>query len=384
MRFRRGEGIAHAIGVEAFAGGAVAALALGLTMALDRGYLTVSLALAAAGAAWVTSRGPINALRVAAGVLAAVVLGRILWDPAIMAGDPGSMPILNWLLFGYGVPALAFGFAARLLRPGGEDVPLRLMEGMAILFAALLVSFEIRHLIHGPDLLVARTSHLELGLHLVTSAAFAALLIRLDALDRNPVFHYASFVFAALTVPIAVFGLFLGKNPLAPGEPVLGGSVINSLIPGYALPALALAAVYFIARARRPRWFRLALAGLGLALAFAYVSLATRRVFHDADISLARNETGEGELWSYSVVWLALGITMLVGGIWRGSRLMRQLSAAFILPSVAKVFLIDMSGLEGVWRALSFIGLGAALIGIGLIYQRFVFRPAAEPDEPRG
>jgi uncharacterized membrane protein len=38
-----------------------------------------------------------------------------------------------------------------------------------------------------------------------------------------------------------------------------------------------------------------------------------------------------------------------------------------------------MSELEGVLRALSFIGLGAVLIGIGLFYQRLLTR--AKPRE---
>ena len=46
--------------------------------------------------------------------------------------------------------------------------------------------------------------------------------------------------------------------------------------------------------------------------------------------------------------------------------------------TVLKVFLIDLAGLEGVLRALSFLGLGAALIGIGLVYQKLVF--ARVPD----
>jgi uncharacterized membrane protein len=48
--------------------------------------------------------------------------------------------------------------------------------------------------------------------------------------------------------------------------------------------------------------------------------------------------------------------------------------------TVLKVFLIDLAGLEGVLRALSFLGLGAALIGIGLVYQKLVFgrRPDAD------
>ncbi len=50
--------------------------------------------------------------------------------------------------------------------------------------------------------------------------------------------------------------------------------------------------------------------------------------------------------------------------------------------TVVKVFLLDLAGLEGVLRAFSFLGLGAALIGIGLVYQKLVFarRPDAEPD----
>ena len=42
---------------------------------------------------------------------------------------------------------------------------------------------------------------------------------------------------------------------------------------------------------------------------------------------------------------------------------------------MAKVFLFDMSELTGLYRALSFLGLGLCLIGIGYLYQRYVFPP---------
>jgi uncharacterized membrane protein len=41
------------------------------------------------------------------------------------------------------------------------------------------------------------------------------------------------------------------------------------------------------------------------------------------------------------------------------------------------VFLVDMSNLTGIYQALSFIGLGIVLLGIGRFYQRQLFRPAA-------
>ena len=38
-----------------------------------------------------------------------------------------------------------------------------------------------------------------------------------------------------------------------------------------------------------------------------------------------------------------------------------------------KAFFIDMAGLTGVFRALSFIGLGLVLVAIGWLYQRILF-----------
>ncbi len=42
---------------------------------------------------------------------------------------------------------------------------------------------------------------------------------------------------------------------------------------------------------------------------------------------------------------------------------------------MAKVFLHDLAGVQGVFRALSFIGLGLVLMGIGWLYQRLLFPP---------
>ena len=52
---------------------------------------------------------------------------------------------------------------------------------------------------------------------------------------------------------------------------------------------------------------------------------------------------------------------------------MRLASRLFVVAAVLKVFLYDLAQLEGILRALSFIGLGAVPIGIGLVYQKLVF-----------
>ena len=39
---------------------------------------------------------------------------------------------------------------------------------------------------------------------------------------------------------------------------------------------------------------------------------------------------------------------------------------------LVKVVLIDLAGVSGIWRALSFLCVGAVLVGIGRVYQRLI------------
>ena len=102
------------------------------------------------------------------------------------------------------------------------------------------------------------------------------------------------------------------------------------------------------------------------------MTLETRRFF-ETDLIGWRNPASEAENYAYSAVWLALGIVLLAFGLWRASRELRLASRLFVVAAVLKVFLYDLAQLEGILRALSFIGLGAVLIGIGLAYQKLVF-----------
>jgi uncharacterized membrane protein len=362
----------------ATASAAVAALALGLTFALDKGMLTVAFALAALGAAWVADRVGIPALRYAVGAIGVVVLGRLAWDPTI-GDDPGRTPIFNWLLWGYGVPAIAFFLASRLLEKSGRDRVVRLVESLSIVFATFLVFFEIRHWVQGGDPLAATSDHLEIGLIAVASLAFSLVMVRAQARRPDIVYHVASLIFGAATLLIAGFGLALAVNPLWSGEPVIGGRVFNSLLLAYLLPALLAGLLALSARGVRPREYVWSAAALALGLQLLYTILAIRRIFQGPTIDAALS-TSQGEWWSYSLALLLIGIVLLGLGFLRDNRLLRLLSAGYIIAAVLKVFVIDLSNLEGVVRALSFIGLGLALVGIGLAYQKLLSRSAPSPS----
>lgn len=368
---RRSETSAIRLGLGATASAALGALALGLTFALDKGMLTVAFALAALGTAWISERIAIPALRYAVGAIGLIVLGRLIWNPTIVGGDPGPV-IFNWLLWGYGVPAVSFLLASRLLQRTGRDRIVQLTESLGLIFAVFLVFFEIRHALHGGDPLASDFSLTEAGLLATESLAFAILLTRLDARRADPVYRWGSLIFKAASFGLAAIGLLVIENPLITNDTIAGGVVFNSLIIAYLLPSILAGALALAERNTRPRLYSLASAILALLLQWTYVALEIRRIFQGPNLGIFWRGFSQGEQWSYSLALLAIGIALLGFGLLRDNRFARLVSAVYLVLAVLKVFIVDLSNLEGVMRAVSFIGLGLVLIGIGLVYQRLL------------
>ena len=66
----------------------------------------------------------------------------------------------------------------------------------------------------------------------------------------------------------------------------------------------------------------------------------------------------------------AICVALLALGFWRDVTALRHAGMVLVCLVVAKVFLIDMAGLKGLLRVFSFLGLGAALLGLGYAYRR--------------
>ena len=80
---------------------------------------------------------------------------------------------------------------------------------------------------------------------------------------------------------------------------------------------------------------------------------------------------------------LLFGVALLVIGVAIQNRGARMLSFVFVLGAVLKVFLWDAAGLDGLWRVLSFFGMGLCLLAISWLYARFVFGLGiGRKDEP--
>lgn len=354
-----------------FATGAVAGLALTLTFVLEKGWLTVAFSLMVPGIAWIADKRPLPMLRKLCGLLVALILIRILWNPQIVGTNVGTTPIFNWLLWGYGVPAVSFWLAGRILRRRGDDLPSRSVESAAITFTALTALLEIRHLMNDGDIYRIGIRLGEMGLQISTGLAMVIGMEHVRARADNPVHDWGARIFAALAF-IGILGVLTAENPVNTGAPV-GGLFFNHVLLGYGIPALLLGILARRIKGTRPQPYYVLVAITAIVMMLVYLTLEVRTLFQGP--VLRGGAMSDAEDYTYSAVWLGFGVLLLIAGILLKSQPARLASAAVVLLTIGKVFIHDLAGVQGIWRPLSLIGLGLVLIGIGWAYQRLLFPP---------
>jgi uncharacterized membrane protein len=83
--------------------------------------------------------------------------------------------------------------------------------------------------------------------------------------------------------------------------------------------------------------------------------------------------------FSYSVIWLAYGAGLMLFGFRQRSSFLRWQALVLIAFTIAKVFLFDVSQLQQGYRIVSFIALGAVLMGLSYVYHRDWLKLAPQP-----
>jgi uncharacterized membrane protein len=359
-----------------FATGTLGALALALTFALEKGWLTIALALTVPGIAWIVEQRPLPWLRWLAAIMVAVVAARVAYLPTIAGTDLGTAPIFNWLLYGYGVPAAAFWTAGWLLRRRADDLPARMVDAGAILFTVLLAVLEIRHYVTGGDIYRHTNGIVEAMLYVNVGLAMTIGLERVRGRTGSVVHNAAALLIAALTLFAILSDLAFACAPYFHSIPV-GGAFFNLVLLGYGLPAVLAITLALIARTTRPIAYRVAATIAAVTLALFYLTLEVRRLFHGPVLD---GPTSDAEQYAYSTAWLVFGIVLLAVGFFLRSQPARLTALAVIALTVAKVFIIDTASISGIYRALSVIGLGVVLLGIGWVYQHVLY-PRARTEE---
>ncbi len=352
---------------------ATASLTLCLCIVLERGALTVALALVAPAVAFVNGWRPLPALRILALVPAVLWLARIAWDPTVVGPSLGDTPVFNWITYGYGVPALGFVLTAHLLGRQDRDIWLDIAEAVAVASVTGALALIGLHALEPQAMFTPIDTLSEAALLVFLGGGVALGLLRIKRTASSPTLRGAADVLGVVGMIGAMVGLLGVYNPLITGESVGTGIVFNKLLFAYLLTGLLYAALGVFSPASRPFYARSAFA-VGGILVFAWVTLTIRHWFHPQALDVP--SVTDPELYTYSAAWLLIGIATLAAGMGTGVRALRLFSGIIIVIVVAKVFLIDMASLTGALRAVSFIGLGIVLVAIGLVYQRLLRRQA--------
>ena len=255
-------------------------------------------------------------------------------------------------------------------------------------------------------------------------AAFYLALLRLPAigpLHKTPVvlsgLHLAAaVVFLTLAIPLKTQGRWLTIGWLVEGAALLWGSVRlrSKLLQGLAILCLVLGLIALVViepgLAAMPVFnARFGAYAVGIAV-FAFVGLLAWRTHETVPdeaalwtqiaavaalivnalillaVSLEIHNYWWQQRWhgdwtqmhdfrmdaqfSYSTWFMLFGAMLLGVGFWRRSAFVRWQALVLVAVAIGKVFLVDMGELSQGYRILSFLGLGALLLGVSFVYQR--------------
>ncbi|MEI2806652.1 MAG: DUF2339 domain-containing protein [Albidovulum sp.] len=182
---------------------------------------------------------------------------------------------------------------------------------------------------------------------------------------------WAGGTFASLTLANPVMADWGGEAHL-----VRGPLALDTLMVAYLLPGLILLAAWR-SLGHLPGWLRAAVLAAGAALSSVYVLLEIRRFWRGPDLSVPG--VTQPELYSYTIALMAVGAALLYQAIARQSQGLRRIAMTVIALTIAKVFLIDASGLTGLTRVFSFLALGLSLAALAWL-NRWAAGRGERPD----
>jgi len=362
-------------------------IAIAVSMMVTSAWLGLAWSLTVLAMAAVGLALAVPALRVLAAVLGALASLAVLLEAGGTLDLPAGVGAFGDAVARTGLPAAGLAAAAVLMVRRGDDLWAQVVQALAAVLGGVFLFFAVRAWFPPVDLPGAEWNGWELGLVVTLAQAYALALGRLALRrrDRAPLLPTLARAAAVVALAVVAYG---AVQVLPPGgaEPVGETPFLNALILLWALPAVLAFALVGQAAGRpfavpggRPARRTEALAGAAaLVLAFGFVTLEVRQLFHAPRLFPGPIETGE--LYAYSAVWLAFALATFFAGVTWQRRPLRAAGLGVMSLALAKVFLWDAAALDGLWRVASFLGLGISLLLVAWLFQRFVGRAA--PSDP--
>ena len=353
--------------VALFAISALTLIAFALFLVLAQTALILALAVMVLLVVLIDQKYDLPALALFVQIGVAVITYRLVLDPGVdwaldrdfAEGSWHYSTPLRQIFLGYLGSLALLGLGWFVARQKRDKTRLVLESASALIGAVFLWVLILRLL---PEEM--RYSHAGMGLMAtVWTASLVNQLYRMTLSGRLSAALRGLLVLGyGLAALGSIVGLMVFANPLlSSSEAVKGPILFDSLAAAY-LPLAVVFACAALWLGQLRRWIRIASIGAGSLFGAFYIALEIRRFWRGDDLSLPG--VIDAELYSYTLALLIASAAGLMLAFWRRSDLLRRLAMAGVVLTIAKVFLVDMSGLSGLTRVFSFMGLGLALVGL--------------------
>jgi len=146
-----------------------------------------------------------------------------------------------------------------------------------------------------------------------------------------------------------------------------------ALHPGLWSAALLVAVMYVVAtlEIRRLAMPRAPLRVFCLvSMSIATLTLFTATSLEAARIVAALTDDPATRASAVSIWWGVFGVVMLALGFWRSLPAVRHVGLGVIAIAGAKAFIFDLATVPPVWRVVSFLGLGMAMLIVSIAYAK--------------
>ncbi|WP_417516739.1 DUF2339 domain-containing protein [Marinobacter sp.] len=357
-RARYGNGVVWALMAAHFS------YSLATVMAFREASLTLALSVQFVSLTWLARRYQMPELYLLLKGVLALVVARLTFNPWLQGYDAGA----HWSLWTYGGATLLAAAATRLADRNHSIRPW--LEGATLHLLVLFLGTELRYWLYDGDIFVHEYSLVEATMNtLLWGALSVTYAVRAKA-SQSLAWLYRLFSWILLALSgISYLTLLTLHNPWWSDGTIGSTPIFNMLLPAFGGPVL-LALVISRFPEIAPRLWSLCVAAAGFLV---FTALEIRQLWQGSDMALWYG-MAEGELYTYSVVGMLYAIAAIIYSTVYSAKsahiVMYKAGMALLGIVIGKIFLIDMAGLQGLWRVAAFMGLGLALLGLAWMYRK--------------
>ncbi len=279
------------------------------------------------------------------------MVARLTFNPWLQSYDAGG----HWSLWTYGGGATLFAGAATWL--ARKEVIRPWLEAVTLHLLVLFLGVELRYWLYNGDIFAREYGVTEASINTVLWGGALSIVYVFRSRVAGTLGGWLYRLLARALTVIAVLSYLVVAvvhNPPWWTDGTIGSTpVFNLLLLAYGAPVLLALASARYSDLVPVRW---ALCAAAVAFGGVFTLLEIRHLWQGSAMTLSSGMGGEGELYTYSVIGMLYSIAAILWSTGNQSELLHKAGMILLGLVIGKIFLVDMAGLQGLWRVAALWG----------------------------